>query len=386
MAKIPPWPSTVAMLPLKGGTGIRSDSAALCADGRVIYVWVNGNEAYQCHYSKPRAFRAAENSSATVGVALSSLVSTPGQGFNYPITTVWKHPSTGDLFLFVSHFEIQAGGQWQWRTLVYRSSSNNGESAPGVPDWYQWGTVQDLVTVSPVYFGWDWSAAVKTIGEPYVTGSGRLVLPAPNYAVPELGGTPYAVARNACWTSDNTGVTWTLRYEVAYPATSQGGHGTSRNIVSYAGKLWWSSNGNVDDPKSAWSANSGTSWTGFVVPGTDNSVVSAPLTASVDGVYLLMGGVLYGTSTVELSPDPPNTSRASRTVVLIGLPGAGNGEHSRCILQRIGDHDYFMYNGSILVSDQLVPPLRRAQRGSVRREQGLAGQITPRRGSPNVFW
>lgn len=348
MGTVPPWPAAVTMLPLKGGVGVRQDSAALCADGRVIYVYVNGNEVFQSHYNDITAFITADNASATAGVPLSSLIKIPGQTYVNPCSCVWRHPTTGDLYLFESHVEIQADSDHQWRSLVFKSASNNGESAPATPDWTLWGTIQDFVSPPPDFFGANVAADRKSIGEPYITGSGRLVLPTPNYVFDELGGSTFSIVQSSCHTSDDSGVTWTLRHAVAYPATSQGGHGTSRNIVLYNGKLWWASSGNVDDPKSAHSSNDGTTWTGFVVPGTDNSVVSAPLTTDGSSLHLLLGGVFYGPSRVESSVDPPVTPAGSRTVLLAGLPGADNGQNSRNILQRVGGHDAYMFDGQIL--------------------------------------
>lgn len=318
MPTVPPWPSPYLLLPLKGGAGLRHDSAAECADGRIIYVWVNGSGIHQCHYPNIGELLGANNGAATAGVNIASSLGMAAE----PISTVWRSPA-GDLFLFVS--AMPSGRDV---TKVWKSTSGNGESSPGVHDWVLWSTLQDVPQS-----GFDKDQGERTMGEPYVTGGGRWIITAVEWQ--EWQG---------IWTSDDGGVSWTYRHRLGwYIFGGAFGYGLNRNVIVYDGKYWVSGSGNVDPAKGAYSTD-GAAWTTFEWPGTNNSDLAQPLYADGSGMQVAFGGVFYGTTQLELTPDPPTTPRANRTTLVSPFPGGLRG-----ILQRIAGHDAYMVEGQILV-------------------------------------
>jgi len=316
---------------LAGGAGFRHDSAALCDDGRVLYVWVDGgNGVYQCHYPGIGDFEAANNDAATSATEFHAVLDST---ITLVRTTVWRHPTTGEVYLFANYRTSQPAAWGQ----VWRSPSGNGESAPGTPDWTLQGTMAGPVTTSFVDIGF-----AANVGEPLVTGTGRWVLPS-------FYPTTWDNNQQGIYTSDDEGAGWTRRLNIGYYAGGHYGYGQGRNVVDHAGALWMGTNGNVEGPHAAYSSDNGSSWTVYDVPGGVNSGGANPVVASGSDAWRLgpPSQAVGGTPLLQIGTDYAGAEAGWTTVAdMYAMDGA---TFNGAILQRLAPgHDVFLWDGHIL--------------------------------------
>ena len=334
MTTFPPWPGSSTALALKGGASEgRFDSATVCADGRVIYVWTSGNTLNQCHYPTPLDFFEADNAAATSAAAIPV-----DAGSISPRATVWRHPNTGNLYLFSSSRVTTL----EARNKVWISPSGNGESSPGVPDWVLHATIQ---TSTAIFGGSAWHDATFGTGEPTVTATGRWLLPCSDLFYRD-------VFRSSVFSSDDEGLTWTQRVIIGfYMLGGIYGEGFSRNIVESGGYYYFGANGNVDGPKIARSSDNGTNWS-ITELGDGGYTANYPI--DVDGATLYRLRWPYGgPSTIQSGSNYLSTSGWTNVLTLSGW---GNNAGS-AILQRIDENnDAFMMNGRLLSSVYSDPP------------------------------
>lgn len=331
MPTIPPWPPTITPLTLKGGAGYRHDSAALCDDGRIIYVYVDGNNIYQCHYPQVGVFEHAANTSATTPVEFHS---TLNSAMTKPLSTVWRHPTTGVLYLLVNYRTTVPSADGR----VWVSPSGNGESSPGVPDWTAQGTVFGPVTTT---FGADLGFNAF-VGEPYVTGTGRWI-------VTSYAPSTWDTGQSAIYTSDNEGATWTVRSTgFGYGPGFRYGFGMGRNIVSHAGAFWVAANGNTGGPFGGYSTNNGTTWTVYTVDGGTNNGASNPVTAAGSAAWRIYTSV-SSTSNPVLQVGTAYDGLAGTWGLAADVTAMDGYTTNGAVLQRLtSGHDVFLWDGHIL--------------------------------------
>lgn len=143
------------------------------------------------------------------------------------------------------------------RVEIYKSASGNGRDEEGNLDW--------------VYHGLVWETDRREI---YVMSSSNnvdlgaaLILPSGRWVIsfPEMRGATSPTssgnlaARNAVATSDDGGVSWTLRYSHgAWFGVWAYGH--SRTLAYYGGRVWYVHSGNVTGTYTMYSNDEGTNW------------------------------------------------------------------------------------------------------------------------------
>lgn len=336
MSTFPPWPGADTALALKGGAAQdRHDSVAVCDDGRVIYVWTDGNTLKQSHYPTVEDFYAANNAGATAGVTLTL----DGVGFLIPKATVWRHPTTGELYLFTSIKTTVPDA----RNRVWRSPSGNGESSPSVPDWTLHGTIQTATST----LGADWHVATFGVGEPYVTGTGRWLLPCTYLQHRDT-------FKSGVFTSDDEGATWTNRHVIGYYILGGiYGDGLGRNIVEVSGSFYFGAHGNVESAKVAVSSDNGTTW---ATTELSDGAVTADF--PIDNAGATRYRLRYppgGPGTIQSGSD--FLSASGWTNVLTLSLGTWGFTPSQAILQRINEsNDAFMWNGRLLSATYTPPP------------------------------
>lgn len=225
------------------------ESAAVIADGRVIYVATIGNDVVQGYAPNLDLF-FADGSVADVTAIFA--------GYTHPRATVFT--VDGELYLAVSWvLAPDDTGSGVGRIRIYTSPSGLGG------DWTLHGTLQSFAWGN-VEFG-NRNVNLSIIGVPEILPSGRWVLSAPVWTNNDVTVRARGM-RLGAWTSDDDGATWSLRLNVGYYLSGgTNGYGFGRNIGRAAGgRLWWSSTGNVEDSKDAYSDDDGTSWTVIDAP------------------------------------------------------------------------------------------------------------------------
>lgn len=233
---------TPTVVPLTEGA--IHESAALVADGRVIYVSTIGSDVVQGYAPNLDLF-FADGSVAEVTTIFA--------GYTHPRTTVFT--VDGELYLAVSWvIAPDDTGSGVGRVRIYKSPGGLGG------DWVLHGTLQSFPWGN-VDFG-NRNVDASIIGVPEILPSGRWVLSAPVWTNNDVTVKARGM-RLGAYTSDDAGATWTLRLNVGYYLSGgTNGYGFGRNIARAAGgRLWWSSSGNVEADRHAFSDDDGTTWT-----------------------------------------------------------------------------------------------------------------------------
>lgn len=343
MAALPPWPTLVTPRPLKGGEADdRHDSAAALADGRVLYVWCDGALVYQCRYPNLGSFANARNDETDAPAEFSSLLRFGSHTFRAQGTCVWRHPDTGVLYLFHACSERQDATHHRSYLRLFTSPSGEGESAPGVPDWALMTTVHD--SGAGALSNWD-NTARFDVGVPTLHGS-RWICPMVDWTDPGIGG-------GAIWTSDNEGVSFTLRTTHSYFPFGTSNWGEGRNVVLFGGEYIWGTFGNTEPPQQAVST-AGTSWSIFY-NGEGSSSTIFPI--AQDGTYIYWFRLFNATGDATIWRSTIRTDRGAQYLdinPMDGTPdvGLGGGHDGHPIVQAMGvGHAVFMWRGQILLND-----------------------------------
>jgi hypothetical protein len=321
------WPPDDSPALVPYSTQARSDSAALLSDGRVLYCFAFGNEIRQGYAASEQSFYA-NNSITNVTTLFTG---------TRPSCCVWRHPTTGAVYLFTARGEV--GPQaLEWRVEVWRSISGLGG------DWVLRGTI-DAPTFAaprgPIFAAYD-----QRLGEPFVTSSGRWVLPAVRYH--PVGTNEWFGMRQPIYTSDDNGASWVMREDLGYYMGDLYGEGQGRNIASWAGALHHSTTGNVNAEKSSYSTDGGTTWAMYQWPATYQQVnyVSAD-----DGFLYFTRTEYSGPLRVYRTTTPTDTTASGYALhrTYASMPGGGTGTLGMgVILQRLGLSCALMQAGRVL--------------------------------------
>lgn len=298
------------------------ESAALLADGRVLYVAASGSTIVQGYAADVGAFFVTGSVVPTATVIFS--------GLHHPFGCVFTPPQGG---LYLACGWTNSGPGSNGFIGVYRSPSGLGG------DWVLHGTMQNYGW-GEVDFG-DRNNNLAQLGYPYFAPSGRWVISAPRWV---NGFTQKAYGmRQAVWTSDDVGATWTLRLDVGfYQTNGTNGYGHSRNITKHNGELHFSATGNVDGLKHFRSADEGTTWS--QTTGVSGGLAPQHNYALSDGdsVYDFVGGGVVYRDATSPQPNPATFGPQFRDYTLSGVAFA-------TILQPLGDTWFVSSYGSCLV-------------------------------------
>lgn len=349
-----PPSNTPTVVPYAEGSDVH-ESAALLPDGRVLYVATAGSDIIQGYAPSLKAFF---NDGSVSGV------STIFAAQKWPRATVFVPPS-GGLYLVLC-WTIGPSGADTGEVLCYRSPSGLGG------DWVLHGTLRSFPW-GDVTFG-DRNVSGAVIGVPEILPSGRWVVSGPVY----INNNVTVKARGmrlGAYTSDDQGATWTLRLVVGYyQAEGTFGYGYGRNIGRAAsGRLWWSSSGNVEGDRVAYSDDGGSNWATMTNLLEDNAINWAVS----DGTWLYdfrALGAVYRTA----DPASDIAGALIRDYDLAGGPYFS-------LVQDLGGWGYISSWGRCLKPRFAVPPLRGQQRDTLRTVQRGSQQLSDRSGWGNAY-
>lgn len=329
------------------------ESAARLVDGRVIYVATSGHTIIQGYAPSLRAFFNDGSVSGVTTIFAAQL---------WARATVFT--AAGGLYLLVC-WSIGPSGANTGETLCYRSPSGLGG------DWVLRGTLQTFAWGNVEFGNRNNDAAV--MGVPEVLPSGRWVVSGPWWTNSNL--VKARGMRLAAFTSDDQGATWTVRLVVGYYlAGGTYGYGYGRNIArAPSGRLWWSSTGNVELDRDAYSDDDGTTWT----------VVEHTLGDAASNRGLSDGSSVFdfrANGTVYQVTDPATDMAGS----LIRDYALGGGPYFS-LVQDLGGWGYISSHGRCLRHRFEVPPLRGQQRDDIRSRQRGSQQLSGRGGWANAY-
>lgn len=216
-----PRPTGAVTVPQRNNSG----SAVLLDDGRVLYMWCVGpgvGAHYQGYAPNLTNFLTLDNSVVPDPPLLTGM-----SGYDH--SSVFFAPD-GELY----SIQASAGG---WGGNPFRRKVEIWHSPDDGATWNVHGVMQDISTV-----GADGNNT-EAVGEPFFVTSGpnagRWVVSAPYYDNFSIGGSSVNRTRPAVWTSDDNGVTWTLRATEGRGPLGLSTDGESRNINRHDGDLWW---------------------------------------------------------------------------------------------------------------------------------------------------
>ncbi len=336
-AVLPPWPAEGEDVdpPLKGGSGVSHDSAALLDDGRMIYQYGFGDELYQCYYPSWTAFGKADNDSASTPFSISTHIN--GAGLSRPRSTVFRM-ADGELYM-----ALITGISGSRYARIYKSTSGTGESAPGTSDW----VLQSTIWTAGGFNTSEWDPA--SIGRAFAIGDRWIMSVARGF---EFFGVP--VFHQAIYSSEaGAAGPWTLRHDIGYHIFGATyGYGQCRQFADLGGTIIWGSTGNVNAAQCAYSTD-GTAWTAFSV--NDNSTVSDPLFAAGGLLYRLYssstasgGWPNSGFSPYVLETTDATTPSANFILNLNPLVNDGSGHTQQYAVEGPPGEYALIYRGKIL--------------------------------------
>lgn len=361
MPKVLPWQlgrylppnNTPIITPLVQGSTVH-ESAALLTDGRVIYICSIGSDIVQGYAPSIKVFFNNDSVENVTNIFT---------GVQYPRATVFT-PPTGGLYLLVS-WSTPPDGTNFGENLCYRSPSGLGG------DWVLHGTLQRFAWGDTSFGNRNNDGA--TIGVPEITSSGRWVVSAPVFTNNDITVRAKGM-RQGAYTSDDQGATWGLRLNVGYYLSGgTNGYGHGRNIGDLAGRTFWSSQGNVDADKDAFSDNDGAGWVTFnaISDRFDNFGLS-------DGTYVYN---FISQGRVNRNTDPVGSLEGEpyRDYALGGGPFFN-------VVQDLGGWGFVSSNGQCLKQRMEIPPLRQRQRDDMRQGRGKRSQqLSGRQGWANAY-
>jgi hypothetical protein len=308
------WPANdkvTATIPVS--VGERSDSAVLCPDGRVLYVFVQGNAIKQGYAPSVNAFLSVDGSVTDITTIIDGVDDANCCAFRDP---------AGKLFMVVT---------WTGGTTYTRAATHCYHSPGGMGgDWSFRSTLQLHLARTPLV---NMDTSAKSISQPFFTGT-RWIIAAPYYSTYDDDNIKWA----ALWSSDDEGYNWTPRVARGFwiPQGSQGG-AWARNIGAHDGTLYWFASSDI--PFDA----------GVVMTSTDGGASWADLHTMPPGAHYAFlfteGGHLFrvdgdGNIARSTTPGSPSGWEAFRNYPM----GSGGG----AIFQRLGDRFAYMHDGKVL--------------------------------------